>query len=68
MQDWVPFRGMIFDHPANKIGSLQPKRRRKGAAGDQFAVAQQLEIAEKNGNILKESLVFQKVRKAVVKI
>jgi len=59
LQDWLLFRGTIFDYPASKASSLQPKQRRKGAAGDQFAVAQLPDIAEKNGNILKESLAFQ---------
>lgn len=58
-QSWRPFPGMIFDHPASKRGSLQPKLRRKGAAGDQFAVAQPPETVEKNGNMLQESPAFQ---------
>lgn len=50
---------MIFDHPASQTGSLQSTVRRKGAAGDQFAVAQTPETAEKNVNILLESPAFQ---------
>lgn len=56
MQDWVPLRGMIFNHPAS---TLQPKQRGKGAAGDQFAAVQPPDIAEERGNIPAESPAFQ---------